>query len=172
MTDQIEINYLGIQDDKFRYKVKVNGHWFDYSTGLGWVKITTKKLEKFKIVPDGTYSGKEIPIPENANYFRLDQTGESIIWNSLSRRERNYWHDISKGKIFSQVRIYRQAPTELDILACLYNDKQAGEYNFNDFCDNLGYNNDSIKDFDTYRACMDTAYKLRGYKFPDDIENY
>ena len=167
--NQIEINYIGISDNMFRYKVKVNGHWFDYATGLGWVKITTKKINKYKV---NSSTGERIPIKENLQYMILDSGDQSIIWKGLSRRERNYYDDLCRGNVFSQLRIYRQSPSEMDILSCLYMDKQCGEYSFNDFCDNMGYNSDSIKDFDTYRACMDIASKLRGFKFPDDIENY
>jgi len=48
-----------------------------------------------------------------------------------------------------------------DILQCLFSDADAGSQSFNDFCDNFGYDNDSLKALDTYRACMESASKLR-----------
>lgn len=51
-------------------------------------------------------------------------------------------------------------PTETDVLECLYSDSEAGKLSFNDFCDEFGYDKDSIKALDTYRACMDIADKL------------
>ena len=60
----------------------------------------------------------------------------------------------------------------MDILSCLYWDSLSGSESFNDFCDNYGYDNDSLKALDIYRNCMDTATKLRGYKFPEGIEEY
>lgn len=61
-------------------------------------------------------------------------------------------------------------PTGLDILASLSNDAQAAECSFEDFCDNYGYSNDSLKALDIYRACALNAKKLKnigsfgGYK--------
>ena len=48
-----------------------------------------------------------------------------------------------------------------DILECLFSDVDAGSVSFNDFCADFGYNSDSLKALDTYRACMDTATRLR-----------
>jgi len=51
---------------------------------------------------------------------------------------------------------------EIDqVLECLFSDSQAGSESFNDFCDNFGYSNDSLKALDTYRECMDINKKLR-----------
>jgi hypothetical protein len=52
-------------------------------------------------------------------------------------------------------------PSADDVLHCLFSDADAGAYSFDDFCDNLGYSNDSLKALDTYRACMESSKKLR-----------
>lgn len=43
-------------------------------------------------------------------------------------------------------------PTVKDVLYSMMVDDVTG-MNFNDFCDNFGYDNDSIKALETYRAC-------------------
>lgn len=48
-------------------------------------------------------------------------------------------------------------------------DAEAGQKSIDEFCDDLGYDNDSIKALDVYRACMKTAQKLRGFKFPEGL---
>jgi hypothetical protein len=48
-----------------------------------------------------------------------------------------------------------------EILHCLFSDAQYGSESFDDFCDNLGYSNDSLKALDSYRACMECSKKLR-----------
>lgn len=53
-----------------------------------------------------------------------------------------------------------ELPTESDILECLYSDSEAGKMSFNEFCSEFGYDNDSIKALDTYRACMATTEKI------------
>ena len=56
---------------------------------------------------------------------------------------------------------YAVAPTQASVLYSLILDSDCGSESFNDFCDNYGYNPDSMKDFRVYQACMDTAKKLR-----------
>lgn len=48
-----------------------------------------------------------------------------------------------------------------DILYCLLSDYDAGSMSFYDFCDNFGYERDSIKALDTHMQCMKNAEKLR-----------
>ena len=53
-------------------------------------------------------------------------------------------------------------PSGIDILAALSNDEQAANESFNDFCENYGYDSDSIKALGIYQACCESAKKLRG----------
>lgn len=48
-----------------------------------------------------------------------------------------------------------------EVLNSLFLDVRGGEYSFDDFCDNLGYSNDSLKALDVYRECMDLGKRLR-----------
>jgi hypothetical protein len=56
---------------------------------------------------------------------------------------------------------YVVKPTQASVLYCLLSDADLGSESFDDFCDNLGYNSDSIADFKTYQACMVTAKQIR-----------
>lgn len=56
---------------------------------------------------------------------------------------------------------YVVKPTQASVLYCLFSDADLGSESFDDFCDNLGYNNDSISDFKIYQACMATEKQLR-----------
>lgn len=51
-------------------------------------------------------------------------------------------------------------PTAASVLHCLLLDSQAAHESFNDWCDNFGYDNDSMKAFQTYQACCETGKKL------------
>lgn len=51
-------------------------------------------------------------------------------------------------------------PKNADVLYCLLLDAEANSQSFNDWCDNYGYDNDSIKAESTYRACCETALML------------
>lgn len=51
-------------------------------------------------------------------------------------------------------------PTQASVLYCLLLDSTANDESFNTWCDNLGYDNDSIKALNIYKACCDNAEKL------------
>lgn len=53
-----------------------------------------------------------------------------------------------------------QLPEVASVIHCLLSDADAGSESFNDFCDNFGYDRDSIKAFKTYQACMESADKV------------
>ena len=52
-------------------------------------------------------------------------------------------------------------PAQASILSSLILDAQAGDMLFNDWCDDYGYDSDSISAFDTYQACCKTHAQLR-----------
>lgn len=58
-------------------------------------------------------------------------------------------------------KVYAVKPTQASVLYCLFLDADCGSESFDDFCDNYGYNADSMKDFKVYQACMETAKKIR-----------
>ena len=54
-------------------------------------------------------------------------------------------------------------PKVIDVLHSLFMDATAADYNFDDWCANYGYSNDSIKALNLYKQCLDTATRLRKY---------
>lgn len=55
----MKINYLGIIKDQFKYDIELNGHQFDYSTGLGWIKTSNGVIKGFdKCLADLNDGGK------------------------------------------------------------------------------------------------------------------
>lgn len=50
-----------------------------------------------------------------------------------------------------------------DILYSLLLDSQAGAESFDDFCDNFGYDNDSIKANEIYKDCQKNAKKVKTF---------
>ena len=64
-------------------------------------------------------------------------------------------------------------PTKIDVLHCLFSDGSAIDESFDFWCDSLGYDSDSIKAFDTYRACIAERKKLdkalgKSYKYLEE----
>lgn len=63
---------------------------------------------------------------------------------------------------FSQGRGHHGAEPELDsVLNCLASDASVDGMTFADFCDEYGYDEDSRKDFRTFRQCVRQTDKLK-----------
>jgi hypothetical protein len=61
-------------------------------------------------------------------------------------------------------RVSKPKPLNIDdVLYCLLMDSQAGSQSSDDFCDNYGYDNDSISANETYRACQKNGKKVRTF---------
>ena len=61
-------------------------------------------------------------------------------------------------------------PTNSDIMYSLLSDSDAAEYNFSDWCDCLGYDNDSLKAVNTYNTCCEYSVKLKKYFSREQLE--
>ena len=55
-----------------------------------------------------------------------------------------------------------------DILYSLVLDAQSGSLNFDDFCEDFGYNDDSIKHLEIYKKCIENLKKVRKLGFNID----
>lgn len=69
---------------------------------------------------------------------------------------------ITRGKqehtgYYSQGSAHTVIPTLTDVLSCLLSDAQYGEYDFDEFCDDLGYDTDSRRAERIHRACIHVA---------------
>lgn len=62
-----------------------------------------------------------------------------------------------------------QQPTAADVLHSLVLDAEADYMSFRDWCDNFGYSDDSLQALDCYRACCETAVKLRTVFRPETL---
>jgi hypothetical protein len=51
-------------------------------------------------------------------------------------------------------------PEQSRVFECLVVDARSGAYTFEEFCDEFGFNNDSIKDRRIYKACKKNSAKL------------
>ncbi len=144
----MKITYLGLFNERFTYRAEINGHAFDYFTGIGWSEFARQN-------PDAT------------KYTALNGTETEALFKAQTLRAQNKLSD----RLGFARRAFRRNPEEADILECLQSDVEAGRMSFDEFCDTFGYDNDSLKALDTYRACMETAQKLRGFQFPERQES-
>lgn len=61
-------------------------------------------------------------------------------------------------------------PRAADVLQCLISDSGAANQGFSDWCSDLGYDDDSIKALNIYKACEQTHAKLRAVFTREQIE--
>lgn len=138
-----------IKNDQLHYEVFINNHWFPYFTGFGHVHHTTKSTESFRAEQKLTDDDVIINV---SNY-------------SLIREHFRKTNTRLSSKFLAVV-------TKKNVEYCLYADAKLGEMSFHDFCDDLGYDKDSFKCFETYKACMEANQKMRGYEYFEGIEEY
>ncbi len=146
----VEVNFMRLVENEkwqhFLWNVSINGVDFSYKTGIGHLIQWDKKVNMNRYVN-----------PLDA-LRRLSKS-----WPAGKRPD----NCISLPSINAWVKI----PDQLEVLHCLLSDQQAGSMSFVDFCSDFGYDSDSIKAVDIYRACMENAQKVnRCLKNRQEIE--
>lgn len=142
---QYEINLLGhrkLNDwECFKFNVSINGQEFKYHVGMGYAKKREDK-QGFTL---SMYEIKKI----------IDQG-----YTLKSSYPENRYNIVGNCKVF-QVSVLVKPPTIESIIHSLFIDSDVLEYSFDDWCNNYGYSNDSIKAKETYEECVKTAHKLK-----------
>lgn len=140
--NNVKIDFQGLVKDQFKYLVSIGDETFEYWTGLRWATLKKPDLDR--------------PFYNVVDVSGMDLKAKTAILKALKPMQRVTYYDC---EILH--RIWVSLPNPKDVLECLFSDLDAGEMSFDDFCDNFGYSNDSIKALDTYRACSENARKMR-----------
>ena len=95
--------------------------------------------------------------------WRVALTGKAGYWST------DYYTGLGlRAKPDKMGKTKPVKPSIVDVLRCLFEDaSSASNFNFNDWCDEYGYSNDSIKALNIYKSCLDTASALRKDLSPD-----
>lgn len=101
-----------------------------------------------------TYACETTCADWQCDQWRVTLTGKSGYWST------NYFTGIGLRNKRTKQPI---KPSKIDVLYCLFNDANAAEYNFSDWCVEYGYSDDSIKAMNTYKQCLDIASALRRF---------
>lgn len=136
-------NINGQNWDADRFLIKFKEIEFEFNVGIG-NRLSGDKLDK------GCYSGS---VKCRAELSEL----RGIYSNCIKVL---YPVDFVKSGYDKAYRTLAVAPTPASVLYCLLSDSQASDYNFNDWCDDYGYDNDSIEAFNTYQKCCNTGKSL------------
>lgn len=126
-----------------------------------------KFLEKFGIEINFKFLGLSMPKWEdkktqyhNHYYITINRKGTSLV----KPLEFDFYDSLANTQ-----KQYRQTPSAYDILSTVSSDSY--EYSsFKDFCDNLGYNEDSRKDYKTWEAVTEFAENINAFFKTDEIE--
>jgi hypothetical protein len=104
----------------------------------------------------------EMPSPWADNEPRIVDAWRVTIGNQWGNKAGQWALTYYTGTGLRNKRTKRPVrPTIADVLHSLFTDASAADESFSDWCENLGYSNDSIKALNTYQACCDTAKHLR-----------
>lgn len=141
MLDSVKFETIckGIQNDTINWVILINNQEFSYFQGLGHLK----DLKQVK------HLNKDQKTRLNLN--RDDQ--RTIVTKAKGRSMSLYEAD--------SFIPYAVNPELIDVLHCLFLDSYAHDVSFQDWCDDFGYNNDSISAKKTYDACIDNYFKLK-----------
>lgn len=139
--------------------------------------------EAVKILKEVTAS-LELELETHRVYSRPDDlmTGEMIHFScTLKSRLGEYQAYYSKGighlkggKKYYSGTVYNQRidyPDLADVVYSFISDAECGDMNFDEFCDNFGYDEDSIRAKKIHEACDDTRRGLRHIGISGDIFN-
>lgn len=103
----------------------------------------------------------KINFSKYGKHFADDKESRYIFNCTLSRNRKKYTFNFGQS-----IATGNEAPTMYDLLTCLEKYENA---NFEDFCSNYGYDNDSIKALKTYKA-VSKEYKNVFRLFGDIME--
>ena len=65
----------------------------------------------------------------------------------------------------------RREPALADVLSCLADDSDVVDYTFEEWCENLGFDDDSRKAEHTYKACLRLGEELREFLGAELLED-
>jgi hypothetical protein len=103
---------------------------------------------------------------------RPDKVGRDAEWD----RQASHWKiKLRLGKrslttYYSQGSAHTGEPDTAHVMSALISDADCGQYDFEEFCADLGYDSDSIKARNTWQACKSMHQKLNqflGEKFEE-----
>ena len=170
--EKIEFSFLNIPSrpdstvfkNALHWEVTINNQKFFYSEGIGnflGVEINLKHYGDFVACLLGSI--RERRFDSNwcaAEYreliFKKSKTGKPFVVIKKDRCEDANFHSRAGRVSFTITQ-----PNIKDVLYAITADADALSETFSDWCDNLGYNDDSIKAKKTWTDCRKNANKLQ-----------
>ncbi len=133
-----------------KWNIIIGGESFEYRTGIG-----------HRIEPTGQFKG--VGPKDKKQLTKLREVLGLARSDKVAFMSGKNTDNPMPGRrlVVADIRdTYAVMPTQASVLYCLLSDIDCADGTFSDFCDNLGYNEDSIKDRDLYFACQKTHKQM------------
>lgn len=98
--------------------------------------------------------------------WRCDQWRVTLS-NKMGQWTTDYFTGLGHRKVNKWKESKPVKPDVLGVLHSLFMDAQIADQNFIDWCADFGYSDDSMKAFNIYKQCCETAVHLRKYFSPE-----
>ncbi len=147
------------------------------------VEQTFKNLEKQNTIDDFIKENK-ISIhceysDSNPSMSELESSKMNHYKVTLKRKYKLRGNHLDSRYGFKRITLFFSQGVGIDgepkvdnVLDCLKSDYLASLDSFNDFCDEFGYSNDSIRSKKTYDACVKNGKKLQKFLNDDHDSNF
>jgi hypothetical protein len=104
-------------------------------------------------------------IPQKHPIWSMEENKHGINYSVMMKNANgtyifDFWNSI-------KAKAENKKPSYYDVLACI---NPLSENNFKDFCDNFGYNTDSILADKTYQACLEQDRELKKLFTSEQLE--
>ena len=149
------------------------------------IRFELEKLSEYDLQAEAFCKATDLEIKKEYNghraYFDGDKEPRAVWSITLTRKGRKpysftYGDSIAnsyrKSKRWSSIRDIdsrrpiHPIPTDYDILACV---EKNGLRSFSEFCDDCGYDSDSIKARDTWQAVQEQASAIEAMFSPEEL---
>lgn len=134
--------YLGVRTDRewprFAWSIVINGERFEYNTGMEHCTLAENPQPA-----SGRAAWKHKKKPEGSILARIKNDKRRLTGDPET------------------VQVWVHVPTAGLVIGCLLLESHACDEGFGDWCDSLGYSEDSRKALEIYLACQENAKKLR-----------
>ncbi len=135
---------LGIQNDRINWAILVNDQEFSYFQGLGYLAAKVDKNDSRSL-----WNG--VDLTKLTKEAKIKACRAVLPYSKRLTVNDFEWTNV----------LYVKNPKIEDLLDCLFLDAQSHESSFESWCDELGYDQDSIKAKKTYDLCIEGYFKLK-----------
>lgn len=134
--------------------------------------LSQKELKRFAELT----KAKRVTLYEAGSDEKLELCKPAWACNLAGRLRQKLMCTLARGRNTVSFDFYRhhsrekEPLTAIELLCCVVSDGEAMTQALDDWCDEIGYDSDSIKALETYNACVDSGRKLAKIFSPVELD--